>query len=199
SEKRNSRRRNEIRRWAPNAQYPKEKEAHTNESPREENKVNRADCIMTPAIHQEKTNPLLRPWLTPTPSTSEAAKPANFKTLKPPVPKPSAETTESTVNIPAYHANEPPREVTKVNRALTATDDFTINPPRKNQLLSKLWLNPTPSTSEEAKSANSKTPKKLVPKTSAEATESTEIIRQTPITKSNATTSTQPPSPRQSK
>ncbi|KAF7267179.1 hypothetical protein GWI33_019568 [Rhynchophorus ferrugineus] len=76
----------------------------------------------------------------------------------------------------AYHANEPPREVTKVNRALTVTDDFTTNPPRKNQSLSKPWLNPTPSTSEAAKSANFKTPKKLIPKTSAEATESTETI-----------------------
>ncbi|KAF7280526.1 hypothetical protein GWI33_005771 [Rhynchophorus ferrugineus] len=53
---------------------------------------------MTPAIHQGKAQPLSGPWLTPTPSTSEAAKPAIFKTPKQPVPKPSAETTESTVN-----------------------------------------------------------------------------------------------------
>ncbi|KAF7278859.1 hypothetical protein GWI33_007922 [Rhynchophorus ferrugineus] len=45
-----------------------------------------------------KNQPLSRPWLTPTPSTSEAAKPANFKTSKQPIPKPSAEMTESTVN-----------------------------------------------------------------------------------------------------
>ncbi|KAF7287993.1 hypothetical protein GWI33_000053 [Rhynchophorus ferrugineus] len=45
-----------------------------------------------------KNQPLSRQWLTPTPSTSEAAKPANFKTPKQPVPKLSAKTTESTVN-----------------------------------------------------------------------------------------------------
>ncbi|KAF7274707.1 hypothetical protein GWI33_012620, partial [Rhynchophorus ferrugineus] len=45
-----------------------------------------------------KNQPLSRPWLTPTSSTSEASKPANFKTPKQPVPKLPAETTESTVN-----------------------------------------------------------------------------------------------------
>ncbi|KAF7284329.1 hypothetical protein GWI33_022312 [Rhynchophorus ferrugineus] len=45
-----------------------------------------------------KDQPLPRPWLTPKPSTSETAKPDNFKTSKQPIPKPSAETTESTAN-----------------------------------------------------------------------------------------------------
>ncbi|KAF7271510.1 hypothetical protein GWI33_015624 [Rhynchophorus ferrugineus] len=38
------------------------------------------------------------------------------------------------------------------------------NPPRKNQPLSRLWLTPTPSTSEAAKPANFKLPKHPVPK-----------------------------------
>ncbi|KAF7271512.1 hypothetical protein GWI33_015626 [Rhynchophorus ferrugineus] len=50
-----------------------------------------------------KNQPLSRPWLTSTPSTSKAAKPANFKTPKQPVPKPSTETTESIVNAHKRH------------------------------------------------------------------------------------------------
>ncbi|KAF7267440.1 hypothetical protein GWI33_019331 [Rhynchophorus ferrugineus] len=95
----------------------------------------------------------------------------------------------------------------------TVIDDFTINPPRKNQPLPRPWLTPTPSTSEAAKPANFKTPKQPVPKTSAVATENTATIKtyqmsmntatEPTISNSNETTSpstsTQPPSPPQSK
>ncbi|KAF7283883.1 hypothetical protein GWI33_022914 [Rhynchophorus ferrugineus] len=69
---------------------PKEKEAHANEPPREETKNNTINS-------QRKNQPLSRPWLTPTPSTREAAKSANVKTLKQPIPKTSAEAKQSTV------------------------------------------------------------------------------------------------------
>ncbi|KAF7283186.1 hypothetical protein GWI33_001205 [Rhynchophorus ferrugineus] len=47
-------------------------------------------------IPQKNKQTLRRSWLTPTISTSEAAKPANFKAPKQPVPKTSAEMTENT-------------------------------------------------------------------------------------------------------
>ncbi|KAF7281224.1 hypothetical protein GWI33_005014 [Rhynchophorus ferrugineus] len=48
-----------------------------------------------------KKQPMSRPWLTSTPSTSEGAKLVNFKTPKQPVPKTSAETTYRKRKIPS--------------------------------------------------------------------------------------------------
>ncbi|KAF7277299.1 hypothetical protein GWI33_008794 [Rhynchophorus ferrugineus] len=99
--KRNNRRRNQIRRRVPNTQYTEEIEAHTNEPPREKTKVNHCDKTVT-HIHTSnpprKNQPLSRSLLTPTAITSGAAKPANFKTPKQPLPKILVEATESSVS-----------------------------------------------------------------------------------------------------
>ncbi|KAF7286151.1 hypothetical protein GWI33_007397 [Rhynchophorus ferrugineus] len=68
--------------------------------------------MITTSIYQEKYQPLSRLWLTSTSSTSEAAKPANFKPLKQPTPKTSTEATEK--NIPQAIYSLPSGDVAKI-------------------------------------------------------------------------------------
>ncbi|KAF7276379.1 hypothetical protein GWI33_010382 [Rhynchophorus ferrugineus] len=113
--------------------YPKTDSNYPIAEKKEAHEVNLDDCDRSLHHKCTKNKPTpakwLTPWLTPTPSTSEAAKPANFKTPKQPVPKTSAEATESTaINTRKRNFPESGNPIRILNQSR-----FKSNAAQKNQ------------------------------------------------------------------